>query len=62
MKRTTRQKLIGSSNAIEHYLVKHRIIRADDLGMGELTTAGIVISFTVFLGIFVGSAVMLGGF
>jgi len=57
MKQSTKQKLIASSNAITHYM-----FREDDLGMGELTTAGIVVSFMVLLGIFIGSAVMLGGF
>lgn len=57
MKQTTKNALIKSSNTITHFMFKE-----DDLGMAELTTTGIVISFTVFLGIFVGSAVMLGGF
>ena len=57
MKQTTKEKLIRSSNAITHYLFKE-----DNLGMAELTTPGIIISFTVFLGVFVGSALLLGGF
>ena len=57
MKRSTKEKLIANSNAVYHKLVKK-----DDLGMGELTTAGIVVSLMVLLGIFIGSAVMLGGF
>lgn len=57
MKKELVDKLWKSSNAITHYLFKK-----DSLGMAELTTPGIILSFMVFLGIFVGSAVLLGGF
>lgn len=57
MKQKTKDNLIKSSNAIHHFMFKK-----DNLGMAELTTPGIITSYMIFLTIFIGSAVLLGGF
>ena len=57
MKQKTKENLIRSSNAITHYLFKK-----DDIGMAELTTAGIVVSLILFFGALIGSSILLGGF